>query len=137
MMNTTASPTYLEDLPVPERFENEEQLEDYLATPTRDLARDLARVDGDLLVLGVGGKMGPSLARLARNAMPANRTVTAVARFSEPGVREMLESHGVKTIACDLLDPAAVAALPRCPNVVARTWCSWPAASSAPTRTCR
>lgn len=111
------SPTVLEDLPFPESFTDEQALEDYLATPSLDLVRDLARVDGDLMILGVGGKMGPTLARLARNAMPGRRVI-AVARFSEPGVREMLENHGIDTISCDLLDRAAVAALPQCANVV-------------------
>lgn len=109
--------TTLDDLPVPERFDSEAALEDYLATPSRDLIRDLARVDGDLMILGVGGKMGPSLARLARNAMPGRRVI-AVARFSEAGLRESLEAHGVETISCDLLDPAALAALPQCANIV-------------------
>ena len=102
----------------PTHFETEQALEDYLATPTQALIDDLAKVDGDLIILGVGGKMGPTLARLARNAMPAGRRVIAVARFSEPAVRTMLESHGVETIACDLLDAGALAALPKCPNVV-------------------
>ena len=97
------SPTVLEDLPFPESFADEQALEDYLATPSLDLVRDLARLDGDLMILGVGGKMGPTLARLARNAMPGRRVI-AVARFSEPGVREMLENHGIDTISCDLLD---------------------------------
>lgn len=117
---TTASaisPAVLDDLPFPERFESEQALEDYLATPSRDLVADLARVDGDLLILGVGGKMGPTLARLARNAMPGRRVI-AVARFSEAGVRERLEAHGIETIACDLLDREALAALPQCANVV-------------------
>lgn len=107
----------LDDLPFPESFADERALEDYLATPSLDLVRDMARVDGDLMILGVGGKMGPTLARLARNAMPGRRVI-AVARFSEPGVRDMLESHGIETISCDLLDRAAVAALPQCANVV-------------------
>lgn len=120
MTNTTssASPAMLDDLPFPDGFRDEQALEDYLATPSRDLVRDLARLDGDLLILGVGGKMGPTLARLARNAMPAGRRVIAVARFSEPGVREALQAHGVETIACDLLDRGALAALPQCANVV-------------------
>ncbi len=118
-MTTTSTPTarVLEDYPVPESFADEQALEDYLATPSRDLIRDLAHLDGDLLVLGVGGKMGPTLARLARNAMPGRRVI-AVARFSEPGVRAMLESHGIETITCDLLDRKAVAKLPQCANVV-------------------
>jgi nucleoside-diphosphate-sugar epimerase len=117
MISHSASPALLDDLPFPERFETEQALEDYLATPSRDLMRDLGRIEGDLLILGVGGKMGPSLARLARNALPGRR-ITAVARFSEPGVRENLRSRGIDTIACDLLDRDAVEALPHCPNVL-------------------
>lgn len=105
-------------LTFPTHFETEQALEDYLTTPTQALIDDMAKVDGDLLILGVGGKMGPTLARLARNAMPPNRRVIAVARFSEPEVRALLEGHGVETIACDLLDATALATLPKCPNVV-------------------
>ncbi len=115
-MTTNATPL-LDDLPIPGRFETEEALEDYMATPSRALVEDLGSVEGDLLVLGAAGKMGPSLARLARNAMPGRRVI-AVARFSEAGVRESLQAHGIETISCDLLDPDAVARLPRCRNVV-------------------
>ena len=115
---TPAGGPLLDDLPFPARFESEAALEDYLATPSRDLVRDLARTEGDLLVLGVGGKMGPTLARLARNALPASRRVIAVARFSEPGVRQALQAHGIETLPCDLLDRDALQALPKCPNVV-------------------
>ncbi|MDB5953439.1 NAD(P)-dependent oxidoreductase [Ramlibacter sp.] len=117
---TAASPArpLLDDLPFPERFATEEALEDYLSTPSRDLVRDLARLEGDLMILGVGGKMGPTLARLARNALPQSRRVIAVARFSDPAVRQSLLQHGVETIACDLLDREALARLPQCPNIV-------------------
>lgn len=114
----TSTPTALDLGQFPERFESEEALEDFLATPTRELIADMARVPGDLMILGVGGKMGPTLARLARNAMSPEHRVIAVARFSEPGIREMLQSHGIETIACDLLDGEALARLPKCPNVV-------------------
>lgn len=107
----------LDDLPFPDRFDDEAALEDYLATPSRALMQDLARIDGDLMILGAGGKMGPTLARLARNALPGRRVI-AVARFSEPGLRAALEARGVETIACDLLDAGALAALPHCANVV-------------------
>lgn len=118
MTSSFPNPTVvLDDLPFPERFETEQVLEDYLATPSRDLMRDLAGVEGDLLVLGVGGKMGPTLARLARNAMPGRRVI-AVARFSEPGVREGLRMHGIETISCDLLERDAIEVLPQCANVV-------------------
>ncbi len=108
----------LEGRSFPTGFETEQALEDCLATPSRELVDDLARIDGDLLILGVGGKMGPTLARLARNAMAPDRRVIAVARFSEAGTRETLERHGVETIACDLLDAGAIARLPRCANVL-------------------
>ncbi len=113
----TPSPAVLDDLPLPDRFETERDLESYLATPSRALIADLARVDGDLLILGVGGKMGPTLARLACNALPGRRVV-AVARFSEPGLRASLQAHGVETLSCDLLDANAIAALPTCANVI-------------------
>jgi nucleoside-diphosphate-sugar epimerase len=104
-----------EDLP--ERFANVEELEAFLSRPTPDLVADLATVDGDILVLGVGGKMGPTLARLARNAAPGRRVI-GVARFSTPGLRESLDSHGVETIAAELLDRSALERLPRVRNVI-------------------
>ena len=85
---------------------------------------DLASLPGDVLILGVGGKMGPSLARLARRAADqadggrGGRRVVGVSRFSEPGLRDALHEAGVETVVADLLDPAAVAALPDAPNVV-------------------
>ena len=69
------------------------------------------------MILGVGGKMGPSLARLAKNAMP-NKRIVAVARFSEPGVLKNLQSHGIETVTCDLLDFEALKALPQCANII-------------------
>ena len=72
----------------------------------------MADVDGDLLILGVAGKMGPTLARLARRAAPQKRVI-GVARFSEPALREKLEEWGVESITADLLDAGQVQALPR------------------------
>jgi len=88
-----------------------------MTTPSAALVADLARLDGDLIVLGVGGKMGPTLARMAKRAAPGKRVI-GVARFSEPGLRQSLESHGVECVPADLLDRAAIARLPRAPNVV-------------------
>ena len=102
---------------LPDRFDDVESLEDFMTRPSPGLVADLATVDGDLMVLGAGGKMGPTLARLAKRASP-DRRVIGVARFSEPGLREQLERHGVETIQCDLLDRAAVADLPKASNVV-------------------
>jgi nucleoside-diphosphate-sugar epimerase len=88
-----------------------------MTTPSPALVADLARAPGDIIVLGVGGKMGPTLARMAKRAAPGRR-VAGVARFSEPGLREALERHGVECIAADLLDRGAVARLPKLANVI-------------------
>jgi nucleoside-diphosphate-sugar epimerase len=102
---------------LPDHIDSEDELEELLSRPTQALVDDLARVEGDLIVLGVAGKVGPTLARMAKRAAPTKRVV-GVARFSEPGLRERIESWGVETIACDLLEREAVAKLPKLPNVV-------------------
>ena len=102
---------------LPERFANVQELDAFLSRPTPDLVADLATVDGDILILGVGGKMGPTLARLARNAAPGRRVI-GVARFSTPALRASLAAHGVETIAADLLDRSALERLPRVHNVM-------------------
>jgi nucleoside-diphosphate-sugar epimerase len=99
----------------------ETELEDQLSQPT-PLVIDAMRVlKGDILILGAGGKMGPSLARLAvrasREAGRARRVI-AVARFSEPGLVTSLSRDGVETIPCDLFDAAQVARLPDVPNII-------------------
>ncbi|MGH8721017.1 MAG: NAD-dependent epimerase/dehydratase family protein [Burkholderiales bacterium] len=102
---------------LPGRFADVAALEDFMTAPTPALEADLARAPGDLLVLGVGGKMGPTLARLAKRAAPGKRVI-GVARFTQPGLREKLEAAGIECIACDLLDRAALERLPRAPNLV-------------------
>ena len=102
---------------LPKRFADVGELEFFMARPSQELVDDLAVVPGDILVLGAGGKMGPTLSVLARRAAPDKRVV-AVARFSERGLREHLEHHGVETIACDLLDREEVARLPSLANVI-------------------
>jgi nucleoside-diphosphate-sugar epimerase len=109
--------TWLDDTPFPSRFDDPDELDDFLSRPSRTLAADLAAIDGDIIVLGVGGKMGPTLARLARNAAP-DKDVIGVARFTEVGLREKLKACGVETIACDLSDPSAAATLPLVRNVI-------------------
>jgi nucleoside-diphosphate-sugar epimerase len=102
---------------LPETFRDEEQLEDFMTSPSDLLRTDLRSAPGDIIVLGVGGKMGPTLARLAKRADP-NRRVIGVARFSEAGLREKLQSWDVECIEADLLDRASIAKLPKAPNVV-------------------
>jgi nucleoside-diphosphate-sugar epimerase len=115
-MNTNPA-TILDPLALPERFRDVEELEEFMTRPGRALVDDMARLPGDIMVLGVGGKMGPTLARLAKRAAP-NKRVMGVARFSEPGLQQRLESSGIETISCDLLDREAVARLPRAANIV-------------------
>jgi nucleoside-diphosphate-sugar epimerase len=92
-------------------------LDDLLCRPSQALIDDLSKIDGDIMILGVAGKMGPTLAGLAKAALPGRRVI-GVARFSDPDARSWLESRGIETISCDLLDEAAINALPKIRNVV-------------------
>lgn len=105
----------------PASIRDVDQLEELLSEPSNAAIDVMRRVTGDLIVLGVAGKMGPTLARMARRAIEAagvTRRVIGVSRFSSPDQRRALEEHGVETIRCDLLDETAVAALPDAPNVI-------------------
>src|SRR6516165_3393605 len=102
---------------LPEHFRDVEHLEEVMTAPSRVLAREFAELAGDLIILGVGGKIGPTLARLARRAASGKRVV-GVARFTEQGLREQLAACGVECIAADLLDREQVEALPKLPNVI-------------------
>src|SRR5580765_312319 len=99
----------------------EQDLEALLSEPTPLVVEALGRLDGDILILGAGGKMGPSLARLAVRAAResgCSRRVIAAARFSEPLLRAQLTADGVETVPCDLFDRAQVARLPDAANVI-------------------
>lgn len=96
---------------------SEEELEEALSRPCPALATSLAGAPGDLIVLGAGGKMGPSLARMAKRADPARRVI-AVSRWSSQAAQAALHEAGVETLRADLLDPRALATLPSAPNVV-------------------
>jgi len=102
---------------LPEHFRDVEHLEEVMTAPSPLLAREFAELAGDLIILGVAGKIGPTLARLAKRAAPGRRVV-GVARFSEQGVREQLAACGVECLTADLLDRKAVEALPKLPNVI-------------------
>ncbi len=107
----------MEDLKLPNSIESVEALEHLLSTPTRGLIKDLGELDGDIAILGVGGKVGPTLARMAKRAAPGKRVI-GVARFSTPDLKQELESAGIETIQCDLLDRSQVQALPNVKNIV-------------------
>jgi nucleoside-diphosphate-sugar epimerase len=101
-------------------FTSEAQLEDALSEPTPQVIETLARHPGDIICLGAAGKMGPSLARMAKRASDAagtKRRVLAVSRFSNGG-EDAFTAHGVEAIRCDLLNESEVAKLPDAPNVV-------------------
>src|SRR2546423_1352055 len=87
-------------------IDNDAQLEDLLSEPSAGVIEALSRLEGDILVLGVAGKMGPSLARMACRASQAagiRRRVIGVSRFSAPGQEQQLQACGIETIRCDLL----------------------------------
>ena len=116
---------------LPDRIESEEQLDELLSRPTAYVIDALKQTTGDILILGVAGKMGPTLARMAKRALvaadasprgtaPANssRKVIGVARFSNPAQQEALQRQGIETIKADLLDPKQLEKLPDSLNVV-------------------
>jgi nucleoside-diphosphate-sugar epimerase len=106
---------------LPKRITSEDQLKQVLATPYPELVQMMQRLDGDIMILGVGGKMGPSLAHLARNACnEANvqKRIIGVSRFSDKMQQKTLHSVGVETICCDLMNVDEVNALPKVKNVI-------------------
>ncbi len=101
-----------------------DELEERLSQPSQRAIEALAATEGDLLILGVGGKMGPTLARMAVRASReagSQRRVIGASRFSDGSLPARLQAWGVETLACDLLDEQSVAALPDVPNVIYMT----------------
>jgi nucleoside-diphosphate-sugar epimerase len=95
--------------------QTEAELEEFLSRPTEADAAHAATLTGDVLILGAGGKMGPSLARLAKRS---GARVIAVARFTDRELPARLQADGIKTLACDMLEPGALAKLPDAPYVI-------------------
>lgn len=99
----------------------EAKLDEMLTTPSYKLIQDISRLDGDLMVLGAGGKMGPTLCVLAKKALQAagvEKEVYAVSRFSDPIVSAYLSENSVKMISCDMLAPHALEDLPDAKNII-------------------
>jgi nucleoside-diphosphate-sugar epimerase len=98
------------------------ELDDQLSTPTPGVIETLRALEGDFIVLGAGGKMGPTLSRMIRRGLDEigqkERTVTAVSRFSSAEAARELQRHGVQTLSCDLMDRSAVQSLPQAANVI-------------------
>ena len=94
-----------------EIIQDESELEEILTRPAPELVEFIRTLSGRLLILGAGGKMGPTLAVLARRAAEAagrQLSIVAVSRFSDANTRAWLETRGIETLSCDLLDESAV-----------------------------
>ncbi|KGX92008.1 epimerase [Pontibacillus halophilus JSM 076056 = DSM 19796] len=97
------------------------ELDEWMSRPSNKLIRDLEQLDGDIMILGVGGKMGPTLAKLAYNAVKegdSSKRVLAVSRFRNGTLQEELEAYGIETIAADLLDEEQLQRLPQVRNIM-------------------
>lgn len=100
---------------------SENQLDERLSCPTEQLIRDMEKLDGDIMILGAGGKVGPTLSVMAKRTSDLcgkKRNVYAVSRFTDPYVMALLEKENVTTITADLSDEAQIQKLPRVPNVI-------------------
>ncbi|RYY20339.1 MAG: NAD(P)-dependent oxidoreductase [Chitinophagaceae bacterium] len=100
---------------------NAESVYRQLLEPSDELVKDIAEIEGDIMVLGAGGKMGPSLAILAKRASEKagiSRKIIAVSRFSEPAARIELEENGVETISADLMEDKDLDGLPDAKNIL-------------------
>ena len=99
----------------------EQKLYNLLTEPSGALVEDMKRIKGDILVLGAGGKMGPTLCVLAKRALEkagSSSRIIAVSRFSGAQERRFLKENGVDIIQADLLDAAQRAGLPQVENVI-------------------
>ncbi len=120
--------------PLPTSIRDEAHLEQLLSTPTKAAIEAMSRVAGDILLLGVGGKMGPSLARMTLRASEQagiGRRVIAVSRFSQPGLEDVLRGDGIQTIRGDLLEEDFVRQLPDAANLIVMTGAKFGTSSDA------
>lgn len=101
-------------------FETVEALEERLSRPDADVVADLQQLNGDILILGATGKMGPTLARMAKRALP-DREVWAAARFSDATLERQFSRQGIRPHKADLLDEAELDRLPDTRNVIVMT----------------
>ncbi len=106
---------------IPSTIQSVEQLEDLLSTPSPGVIEAAKQVEGDVMLLGIGGKMGPTLGRQLKKAFEKcgkKNRVTGVSRFSDQELKQRLESWGIETLSCDLLDRAALEALPDAQHII-------------------
>jgi nucleoside-diphosphate-sugar epimerase len=106
---------------LPDEIQDDQLLEDTLSTPTSGVIEVLSRLDGDVMILGVAGKMGPSLAAMVKRASDSagvRRRVIGVSRFGSPSDEQDLQSQGIDTVRADLLDTDQLERLPDAPNII-------------------
>lgn len=104
----------------PEKIANEDELEEILSRPFSETVDLFKKLDGDILFLGVAGKIGPSLARMAKracNEAGVEKRIIGVSRFSNPAEKDLIEKWGIETIRGDLLDRDFLESLPKVKNV--------------------
>ena len=100
---------------------NEAQLDEALSAPGSGLIKDFTALDGDIMILGAGGKIGPTLAAMAKSAVKQSgieRRVIAVSRFSDPYAVKLFENKQIECIPCDLTRPDEIARLPKVKNII-------------------
>lgn len=100
---------------------NEAELDEALSVPSKALIEDMGRLEGDIMILGAGGKVGPTLSVMAKRAVEQSgksRRVIAVSRFTDPFVVDLLKKEQVETISADLIDLEQVARLPKVKNII-------------------
>ncbi|MBT3271875.1 MAG: NAD-dependent epimerase/dehydratase family protein [Spirochaetales bacterium] len=106
---------------IPDYIENESQLDDIMSTPSAGLIEMMKRLSGDIMILGIAGKMGHTLGRQAVRAIEeagVQKKVIGVSRFSDSSMKEKIGNFGIENIGCDLLDPGQVEELPLAENVI-------------------
>ena len=121
MQQPVLNPTNRRAPSLPESIQTEPELDEILTVPSAALIKFIKDVSSPLVILGAGGKMGPTLAVLACRAAEAAGhplDIVAVSRFSNVSSRQWLETRGVKTVSCDLLDAEALTALPDADNII-------------------
>ncbi len=109
------------DSQLPDIIESEAELDEILSRPMHETVKTVSQLDGDILILGVSGKIGPTLARLVKRAVDEaglRKRVIGASRFSTLGLKDELEKAGVETVSCDLLDEEQLDRLPDASNVI-------------------
>lgn len=102
------------------KIEDEQQLEELISTPTAETVKLFEELEGDIMILGIAGKIGPSLGLMAKRACElagVNKRIIGVSRFRSPDEKERIEQLGIETLQGDLLDRDFLESLPKIKNI--------------------